>query len=265
MPPRVRSRLARGLGAPSGEVPPCSRAGRERGTDAHLAPTQDDAVTSDQRVASPPSPSVLCGHPRHHDAIPGTAAPSPMLWEYGATRRRHASCCAPYGFPSANVRTTTKREAPTSPPSKPLVDGYRARHDALLAARFSRTVVYSATLCAIPLHVIKKCGTIVSRLPLACKRRGWSPSRGRGGQRARHTLTAFTTILAFRLNQTSGTWRPCLLFRLACSSPLQAPQCDDIVPRAHHCWTYGPGQNQDKHYVISCLAPPSRDRSQRSS
>jgi hypothetical protein len=73
----------------------------ERGTDAHLAPAQDDAVTSDQRGASPLSPSVLCGHPRHHDAVPGTAAPSPMLWEYGATRRRHDSCCAPYDFPSA--------------------------------------------------------------------------------------------------------------------------------------------------------------------
>jgi hypothetical protein len=52
-----------------------------------------------RRISS--SPSVLCGHPRHHDAIPGTAAPSPTLWEYGTTRHRHAYCCAPYGFPSA--------------------------------------------------------------------------------------------------------------------------------------------------------------------
>jgi hypothetical protein len=36
--------------------------------------------------------------PRRH---PGTAAPSPTMWEYGATRRCHASCYAPYGFPSA--------------------------------------------------------------------------------------------------------------------------------------------------------------------
>jgi hypothetical protein len=73
----------------------------ERGTDAHLAPAQDNAVTSDQQDASPPSPSALCGHSRCHDAIPGTATPSPTLWEYGATRRCHSSCCAPYGFPSA--------------------------------------------------------------------------------------------------------------------------------------------------------------------
>jgi hypothetical protein len=58
-------------------------------------------MTSGQRDPSPPSPSVLCGHPRHHDAIPGTAAPSPALWGYGATRHRHASYCAPYDLPSA--------------------------------------------------------------------------------------------------------------------------------------------------------------------
>jgi hypothetical protein len=43
----------------------------------------------------------MCGHPRHHDDIPGTAVPSPTLWGYGATRRRHAVYCAPYGLPSA--------------------------------------------------------------------------------------------------------------------------------------------------------------------
>jgi hypothetical protein len=29
----------------------------------------------------------------------------------------------------------------------------------------------------------------------------------------------------------------------------------NIVPRAHRCWTYGPGRNQDKPSVTSCLAP----------
>jgi hypothetical protein len=29
----------------------------------------------------------------------------------------------------------------------------------------------------------------------------------------------------------------------------------NIVPRAHLCWTYGPGRNQDKPSVVSCLAP----------
>jgi hypothetical protein len=58
-------------------------------------------VTSDQWSGSPPSPSALCGHPRCYDAISGTAAPSPTLWECGATRHRHARRCAPYGTPSA--------------------------------------------------------------------------------------------------------------------------------------------------------------------
>jgi hypothetical protein len=29
----------------------------------------------------------------------------------------------------------------------------------------------------------------------------------------------------------------------------------NTVPRAHHCWTYDPGRNQDKPSVLSCLAP----------
>jgi hypothetical protein len=72
----------------------------ERGTDVCSTLAQDDTVMTDQWGTSPPSPSILCGHPRHHDAIPGTATPSPMLWEYRATRRRHAGCYAPYGLPS---------------------------------------------------------------------------------------------------------------------------------------------------------------------
>jgi hypothetical protein len=72
-----------------------------RGTGVYSALAQDYAVTSGQRDRSPPSPSVLCGHPRHHNTIPGTASPSPMLWGYGTTRRNHASCCVPYDLSSA--------------------------------------------------------------------------------------------------------------------------------------------------------------------
>jgi hypothetical protein len=57
-------------------------------------------VTSCQQDPSPPSPSVLCAHPRHCNAIPSTTAPS-STWGYGATRHRHADCYAPYGLPSA--------------------------------------------------------------------------------------------------------------------------------------------------------------------
>jgi hypothetical protein len=73
----------------------------ERGTGFNPALTRDGVVTSDQWSASPPSPSALCGHPRRCATIPGTAAPSPALWEPGTTRHRHARCCASSSLPSA--------------------------------------------------------------------------------------------------------------------------------------------------------------------
>jgi hypothetical protein len=39
----------------------------------------------------------LCNHPRHRDAIPTTASPSPTMWKRVATGHRHAIRCASYG------------------------------------------------------------------------------------------------------------------------------------------------------------------------
>jgi hypothetical protein len=95
----------------------------KEGTDACLAPAQVNAVTSDQWGASPPSPSALCGRPRYHDAIPGTAAPSPTLREYRTTRHRHTCYCAPYDLSS------------TAPPSQCTDDDQgRSSHTATLEA-----------------------------------------------------------------------------------------------------------------------------------
>jgi hypothetical protein len=58
-------------------------------------------MTSGQRDRSPPSPSVLCGHPRHDDIISGTASPSLTLWKHAVTRHFHAHCCALYDLLSA--------------------------------------------------------------------------------------------------------------------------------------------------------------------
>jgi hypothetical protein len=55
----------------------------------------------------------------------------------------------------ANVRMTTKREAPMPPPSKPFLDRYRAHHDVPPEARFTKMAVYSTALCVIPPHVAK--------------------------------------------------------------------------------------------------------------
>jgi hypothetical protein len=73
----------------------------EGGIDAFSMLAQDYAVTSGQQDWSPPSPSALCGHPRHHGAIPGTATPSSTLWKRAATGHRHARCCASYDLPLA--------------------------------------------------------------------------------------------------------------------------------------------------------------------
>jgi hypothetical protein len=120
---------------------------------------KDYVVTSGQRDRSPPSPSVMCDHPRRPNTIPGTASPSPTLWGYGATRHRHASCSAPYGLPSAapssQCTDENSTETPTPPPSKPLLGGHRARHDAPLEARFARTAVHSVVMCTIPAHVAR--------------------------------------------------------------------------------------------------------------
>jgi hypothetical protein len=43
-----------------------------------------------------------------------------------------------------------------------------------------------------------------------------------------HMLSAFTTILALASINTSGTWRPGLLSRHACSPPIRAPRCNAI-------------------------------------
>jgi hypothetical protein len=72
----------------------------EKGTNACFKPSRDNAVTSDQRGASPPSPSALCGHPRCCTAIPSTASPSLVLWEPRTTRHHRAHRCATSSLPS---------------------------------------------------------------------------------------------------------------------------------------------------------------------
>jgi hypothetical protein len=141
-----------------------------------------------------------------------------------ASRQRH---------PRISMRAAIKRVSPTPPPSKPLLDGYRARHDVSPEARFSRTAIYSTALYAIPPHVDKT-------VQHACKLPPPWPIKGgavlaAGGRRIVLTrmLSAFTMLLALASIKTSGTWRPGLLSRLACSPPLQAPRCDAIQCLEH--------------------------------
>jgi hypothetical protein len=91
---------------------------------------------------------------------------------------------------------------------------------------------------------------------LAYKRRG-SPPAAETGRRTTitHLPFAFSTILH---SPQSNLWD------LEATPPLpprlQPPfyehhSASNTVPQAHHCWTYGPVQNQDKSSVLSCLAP----------
>jgi hypothetical protein len=81
-----------------------------------------------------------CGSARQQDI----ATPADVLRT--ASRQRH---------PRIRMRATTERATPTPPPSKPLLDGYRTRHDVSPEARFARTSIYSTALYAMPPHVDK--------------------------------------------------------------------------------------------------------------
>jgi hypothetical protein len=72
----------------------------EGATHDYSAPARDGAVTSGQWERSPSSPSSLCDHPRHRDAIPAIASPYPTLWKHATTGHRHASHRALYGLMS---------------------------------------------------------------------------------------------------------------------------------------------------------------------
>jgi hypothetical protein len=209
-------------------------------------------VTSGQRDRSPPSLSVLCGHPHRPNTIPGTASPSHALWGYEATRRRHGGCCTPYGLlsaaPSSQCTDNDSTEDFNTSPSKPLLRGHRACHDAPSEARFARTAVHSVVLCVIPSHVARTVRHACKLPPPWHIKGGAVPWPRKGRQRAlTRTLSAFDMILALASINTSGTWRPSLLSRLACSPPSASTTVrHNIVPQARPCWTYGPGRNQDK-------------------
>jgi hypothetical protein len=121
-------------------------------------PCKDNAVTSGQRDRSPPSPSTLCDHPRHPqrhlghcitipyavEACGDGTPPRQLLYPRTGSRQLHSRVL---------TRAVAEQETSTPPPSKPLLDAHRTRHDAPPEARFVRMVVYSTMLYTMPLHV----------------------------------------------------------------------------------------------------------------
>jgi hypothetical protein len=191
-------------------------------------------VTSGQWEWSSLSLSALCGHPRHCSATPSTATTSPTLLERTGTRRRHARHCTSYGPPltapsnrpagggrTASLCATTLEVTPVRAQDTPRCtnrseirhDGRQLRGTARHASTRRRTVWHACKL--LPPWPIKG---------------GAVPQPQGTGQRIAITctLSAFTMILALASNNTSGTWRPGLLSRHACSPPLRAPRCNAI-------------------------------------
>jgi hypothetical protein len=96
---------------------------------------------------SPVQPSQpLHRHPRRCRSARRRDIATPTAVPRTASRQRH---------PRISTRAATKRATPTPPPSKSLLDGYRAHHDVPPEARFARTAIYSTMLYAIPPHVDK--------------------------------------------------------------------------------------------------------------
>jgi hypothetical protein len=96
---------------------------------------------------SPPSsvPSrSLHHHPRRCGGVRKRDAATPTTVPRTASRQQH---------PRVLTRAAIEQATPTPPPSKPLLDTHRTRHDASPDARFARTAVYSMTLYTMPLHV----------------------------------------------------------------------------------------------------------------
>jgi hypothetical protein len=177
-------------------------------------------VTSGRRDWSSPSPLALCDHPQHHPGhfitIPGTLGtcgdrtpPRQLL----CLVRPHVS-----GTLEPSQRVATEQATPTLPPSKPLLDEHMTRCDAPPDARFARTAVYSTMLYTMALHVDEIVRHACKLLPPWPIKGGGRPPAAGGGRTAHTcTLSAFTKILALASINTSGTWRPDLLSRLACS------------------------------------------------
>jgi hypothetical protein len=197
--------------------------------------TQDYTVTSGRRERSSPSLSALCGHPRHCSATMGTATASSTLLERTGIGRRHACHCTSYGPPltapssrpagsgrTANLCATTLEVAPVraqDTPRRPnrskiFQDGRQLRGTACHASACRRIVRHACKFI----------------FPWPIKGRAIPQPRGtqRGWIANTRTLSAFTTILALTSINTSGTWRPGLLSRHACSPPLRAPWCNAI-------------------------------------
>jgi hypothetical protein len=215
-------------------------------------------------LAGVPSPSlsILCGHPRPCRATPRTATTAPTLL---STRGRDTAT------PAIAPRTDRRQQLPSSPPEDAPVNHHvstlevapvRAqdtprRRDWSKIRQDGRQLYGTIRHTATRGQIVRYACNLLPPWPI----KGGPAPRPQGTDTGRrtanaHTLSVFPTILALASITSLVTWRPRLLSRLACSHPSTGtPVRSNTVTRAHSCWTYGPGRNQDKPSVLSFLAP----------
>jgi hypothetical protein len=157
--------------------------------------------------------------------------------------------------PSNQPAEAAGRPTTTPPPSKLLLYEHRTRHDAPTESRFARTAISSVALLATPPHIGKIVRHTCKLLPpWPLKGGAVLQPQGTRDNGQRSPTRSLPSPRYWHLPQSI----PLGLGGLASSATtLVAPSTSttvrsNIVPQAHHCWTYGPGRNQDKPSVISC-------------
>jgi hypothetical protein len=126
--------------------PPRACAGRRR--DVGLVGRVSSAISGPVWLSLP-----LHYHPKHCCTIPGVVV-SPERQDIATIATvRPPTLRQPN--PRAGVRTMTKQEVSTVPPSKSPLDGHRTRRDAPPGARFARTIHSSMALHTIPPYVAR--------------------------------------------------------------------------------------------------------------
>jgi hypothetical protein len=187
-------------------------------------------VTSGRRDRSSPSLSALCGHSRHCSTTPSVVATSQRCWDVRGQDIATTATVPRTGFPS----TTPRIGPPQWPVNQLLCRSPRSR--SCTSTGRPTTPQRERDLPGRPSSPQHCSPYRMSTAPsLAYKRRGSPPAAGDGhgttDSSHSHALR-FPYDIGTLLNQTSGTWRPRLLSRLACSHPststtMQAIQCPE--------------------------------------
>jgi hypothetical protein len=189
----------------------------------------------------------------------GHVTTSPMLLECTRTGRRHDRHCTAYGCPvdgtlepargtgqTTNHYAATLEAAPVRTQDVPRhPDWSRIRQD---GRQLRGTARHASTRRKIVRHACKllppwpiKGGAVPQ--PQGTRDDGQrSPTRSPPSPRYWHLPQSISLGLGGPASS------PTTLVAPSTSTTVRS----NTVPRAHHCWTYGPGRNQDNPSVISC-------------